>query len=132
MIMTDSKQTPPYRILLIDDDIHLLNMAEKIIERLGYNVISHTNSNDALEIFRDLPSQFDLVITDYRMPGMNGAELSREILKIDPDMPIIMCSGFSSEFSEQDANALGIKRFIRKPLMKKDFALLIEDALNSN
>ncbi len=122
----------PHRILLVDDDVHLLNMAEKIIERLGYNVIAHTNSDDALQIFKDLPSQFDLVITDYRMPGMNGAELSREILKVAPDIPIIMCSGFTSEFSGEDADALGIKRFIRKPLMKKDFALLIEDALSEN
>jgi len=121
--------TSPHRILLVDDDIHLLNMAEKMIERLGYNVISHHNSEDALEIFQDFPGQFDLVITDFRMPNMNGAELSREILKIDPDMPIIMCSGFSSEFGEEEAESLGIARFIRKPLMKKDFALLIEDAL---
>tara|TARA_Y100000589_G_scaffold303957_1_gene316749 strand:- start:346 stop:726 length:381 start_codon:yes stop_codon:yes gene_type:complete len=118
-----------YRILLVDDDIHLLKLGEKIIQRLGYNVISHSKSTDALEIFRDLPNQFDLVITDYRMPDMNGAELSREILKITPDIPIIMCSGFSSDFSEQDAHSLGITWFIRKPLMKKDFAELIEKAL---
>lgn len=118
-----------YRVLLIDDDLQLLKMAQRIIERLGYNVISHANGFEALEIFRDLPNQFDLVITDYRMPDMNGAELCREILKIKPDIPIIMCSGYSSEFSRSDASALGIKWFIRKPLMKKDFAILIEDVL---
>jgi two-component system, cell cycle sensor histidine kinase and response regulator CckA len=120
----------PYRILLVDDDIHLLKLGERIIKGLGYNVISHTKSTDALEIFRDLPNQFDLVITDYRMPEMDGAELSKEILKITPDIPIIMCSGFSSDFSEKDANELGINWFIRKPLMKKDFAKLIEEALD--
>lgn len=120
----------PYRILFVDDDIHLLKLGERIIQGLGYNVISHTKSTDALEIFRDLPNQFDLVITDYRMPEMNGAELSKEILKITPDIPIIMCSGFSSDFSEEDANTLGINWFIRKPLMKKDFAKLIEEALD--
>jgi DNA-binding NtrC family response regulator len=121
-----------YRILLVDDDSQLLKMGEKIIQRLGYNVIAHNKSTDALELFRDLPNQFDLVITDYRMPDMNGAELSKEILKITPDIPIIMCSGFSSDFSEEDAYFLGIKWFIRKPLMKKDFANLIEEALNLN
>ena len=120
----------PYRILLVDDDSQLLKMGEKIIQKLGYNVISHTKSTDALELFRDLPNQFDLVLTDYRMPEMDGAELSREILKITPDIPIIMCSGFSSDFSEEDARALGINWFIRKPLMKKDFAKLIKEALN--
>jgi len=119
-----------YRILLVDDDIHLLKLGERIIQGLGYNVISHSKSTDALELFRDLPNQFDLVITDYRMPEMDGAELSHEILKITPDIPIIMCSGFSSDFSEEDAHRLGINWFIRKPLMKKDFATLIEEALN--
>jgi DNA-binding NtrC family response regulator len=119
-----------YRILLVDDEIQLLNLAERIIEKLGYNVISYANSEDALEIFKDLPDQFDLVITDFRMPGMNGAELSKEILKINSEIPIIMCSGFSSEFGEEEAKAMGIKWFIRKPLMKKDFAVLIEDVLN--
>lgn len=118
-----------HRILLVDDDIHLLKLAETIIKRLGYNVISHSDSRDALEIFKDLPNQFDLVITDYRMPKMNGAELSREILKIIPEIPIIMCSGYSSEFGEKDADSLGIQWFIRKPLMKKDFAVLIKRAL---
>ena len=119
-----------YRILLVDDDGQLLKMGEKIIQKLGYNVISHTKSTDALELFKDLPNQFDLVITDYRMPEMNGAELSKEIHKITPDIPIIMCSGFSSDFGKEDAHALGINWFIRKPLMKKDFAKLIEEALN--
>ncbi len=119
-----------HRILLVDDDIHLLKLGERIIQGLGYNVISHTKSTDALELFRDLPNQFDLVITDYRMPEMDGAELSKEILKITPDIPIIMCSGFSSDFSEKDAHTLGISWFIRKPLMKKDFAKLIEEALD--
>ena len=119
------------RILLVDDDIHLLKLGEKIIERLGYNVISQQNAKDALEIFKDLPSQFDLVITDYRMPQMTGAELSEEILKISPDMPIILCSGYSSDFGEQEAAELGIGWFMRKPLMNKDFATLIEKALAS-
>ena len=119
-----------FRILLVDDDVQLLSLAEKIIDRLGYNVISHASSRDALEIFRDLPGQFDLVITDFRMPGMNGAELSREILRINPEIPIIMCSGYSSDFGEEDAESLGIRWFIRKPLMKKDFATLIEDVLH--
>ena len=117
------------RILLVDDEPSVLRLTERIIARLGYNVISQSSALEALELFRDLPNQFDLVITDYRMPEMNGDELSREILKINPDVPVIMCSGYSSEFGSNDARKLGVKRFIRKPLMKKDFASLIEDAL---
>ena len=117
------------RILLVDDDHHLLRLGEKIIERLGYHVISHQNPADALELFRDFPHHFDLIITDYRMPEMNGADFSQEVLKINPFIPIIMCSGFSSDFGEDEAADLGIRWFIRKPLMSKDFAALIEEAL---
>ncbi len=120
------------RILLVDDDTQLLTLAEAILTKLGYKVIANASSPDALELFRDLPNQFNLVITDFRMPHMNGAQLSKEILIIKPDIPIIMCSGHSSEFSRDDAKALGIKWFVRKPLLKKDFAELVEEALNGN
>ncbi len=121
----------PFRILLVDDDEHLLLLGETIIKRLGYDVIAHSNANDALEIFKDLPEQFDLLITDFRMPRMNGAELCKEVLKVNPEIPIIMCSGYSSLFGEEDAIALGIKRFIRKPLLTKEFATLIKEALDN-
>lgn len=120
-----------YRILFIDDDPQLLKLGEMIIHKLGYDVISHDSSAEALEMFKDFPNHFDLVITDYRMPEMNGAELCAEILQIMPDIPIIMCSGYSSEFSEHDAKSLGITWFIRKPLMKKDFDELINEALKN-
>jgi len=121
-----------HRILFVDDDTDLLSVGEKIIERLGYHVIPHSDSAEALALFKDLPNQFDLVITDFKMPKLNGAELSREILKINPDLPVIMCSGYSSTFSEEDAEKIGIKWFVRKPLLKKDFAAIIEEALNGN
>lgn len=124
-------KTKPYRILLIDDDIDLLELSERILKKLGYYVIPYTSSLQALELFRDLPSQFDLVITDFRMPGMNGAELSREILKVAPEIPIIMCSGYSSDFGEEDAQSIGIRWFARKPLLTQDFAILVETALGS-
>lgn len=120
----------PARVLLVDDDAVVLELNEIILTKLGYQVIANSNSFEALELFRDLPTQFDLVITDYRMPHLNGEQLSREILQINPQIPIIMCSGYASEFSSEDAKALGIKWFVRKPLLKKDFAQLIEKALN--
>lgn len=118
-----------YRILLIDDEAQARKVSQKILEKLGYNVIAHSNPEDALELYRDLPDQFDLVITDYRMPGMNGAELSEKIKMINPQIPIIMVSGFASHFSEEDAKALGIDMFVRKPLLTRDFAQLVEGAL---
>ena len=120
------------RILLIDDDPQLLLLSEIVLRKLGYNVISHSNSNQALELFRDLPGQFDLVITDYRMPGKNGAELSREILKIDPDMPIILCAGEDSVFDDEELKSTGVKLFIRKPFLKTDFVSMVSGAIASN
>ncbi len=121
-----------YRILLVDDEEQVRDVSQRILEKLGYNVISHAQAQDALELYSDLPDQFDLLITDYRMPGMNGAELCEEIKKINPDFPVIMCSGFSSDFGKEDAKSLGIGLFVRKPLLKKDFAQLIETALSSS
>jgi CheY-like chemotaxis protein len=120
------------RILLVDDDKDVLGFSELVLAKLGYDVIANTNSLEALEIFKDLPDQFDLVITDYRMPHLNGAQLCAEILNINPEMPIIMCSGFSSEFSRKDAYDLGIKWFVRKPLLKKDFVELVEKAISDS
>lgn len=121
-----------HRILLVDDEPQLLKLCEMIIHRLGHDVIAHSSSSEALEMFKDFPTHFDLIMTDYRMPEMNGAELCTEILKIMPDIPIIMCSGYSSEFSEHDAQALGIKWFIHKPLLKSDFDKLITEALGTS
>lgn len=118
-----------YRILLVDDEEQPRIVSQKILEKLGYNVIAHSRPEDALELYSDLPDHFDLIITDYRMPGMNGAELSEAVKKINPDIPIIMVSGFSSNFGKEDAEALGIDMFVRKPLLTKDFAQLVEGAL---
>lgn len=120
------------RVLLVDDDTSVLLVNELILTKLGYQVIANSNSMEALELFKDLPTQFDLVITDYRMPHLNGDQLSRQILQIRPEIPIIMCSGFASEFSSKDAKELGIEWFVRKPLLKKDFVELIEKALNGH
>lgn len=119
-----------HRILLIDDEEQPRIVSQKILEKLGYNVIAHSRPEDALELYSDLPDHFDLVITDYRMPGMNGAELCEEVKKINPNIPIIMVSGFASDFGEDEAKALGIDMFVRKPLLTKDFAQLVEAALS--
>lgn len=118
-----------HRILLIDDEEQPRKVSQKILEKLGYNVIAHSRPEDALELYSDLPDHFDLVITDYRMPGMNGAELCEAIKIINPNIPIIMVSGFTSDFGEEEAKALGIDMFVRKPLLTKDFAQLVEGAL---
>jgi CheY-like chemotaxis protein len=83
-----------------------------------------------LEAFRARPNDFDLVITDMTMPNMRGDDLARELLKIRPDIPIILCTGFSEMISEEKAKILGIRRFIMKPIFKKDMAKVIREVLD--
>ncbi len=117
------------RILLIDDDRSLLVMCEHILTGLGYNVITHSNGDDALELFLGLPDHFDLIICDYNMPGLDGAELSCKILDVRPDIPIIICTGYYNDFCENDAEKLGIKGYIKKPFVKKDLDGVVQQLL---
>jgi CheY-like chemotaxis protein len=103
-----------------------------MLEALGYEVTIRTSSLEALETFQKNPSHFDLVITDQTMPGMTGAELSVCLLEIRPDIPIILCSGYSSVISEEKAMSMGIKKFALKPLSKKDIAVLIRKVLDNS
>ena len=118
------------RILFIDDEEMLVEMGRNLLERLGYRVTVRTNSLDALTTFQNQPDQFDLVITDQTMPGMTGSDLARRMLQIRPDLPIILCTGFSNLISAEKARSLGIKGFALKPLAKKDVATLIRKVLD--
>jgi CheY-like chemotaxis protein len=123
-------QTGHEHILLVDDEIQIVDMQKKMLERLGYQVTARTGSIDALEAFREDPAQFDLVITDMTMPNMTGDELTRELKNIRPDIPVILCTGFSEKISKEIADALGIEGFLMKPIVMKDLAKTIRGALN--
>jgi CheY-like chemotaxis protein len=101
-----------------------------MLERLGYKVVTKTNSLEALELFRANPNEFDLVITDMTMPKMTGDELAGELLQIKPDIPIILCTGFSAMIDEDKARAMGIRAFIFKPILKRDIAETIRKVLD--
>jgi CheY-like chemotaxis protein len=118
------------RILLIDDEEILVELGQVMLNRLGYHVTTRENSLDALTTFQNQPDQFDLIITDQTMPGMTGVDLARRILQLRPGMPIILCTGYSSQISEETAKAAGIKGFAYKPLAKKDIGELIRKVLD--
>jgi PAS domain S-box-containing protein len=118
------------RILFVDDEEILTEMGKDMLERLGYNVTTENSSIEALETFRYNPGKFDLVITDQTMPGLSGVDLSRMMLQIRHDIPIILCTGYSSIISEEKAVSMGIKRFVLKPLTRKDMASLIREVLD--
>jgi PAS domain S-box-containing protein len=110
------------RVLFVDDEEALTLLGGKILAKLGYEVVTYTGSLEALEAFRAGPERFDLVITDQTMPQMTGMELAQEILKIRPDIPIIMCTGFSEGLTPEKAKSLGIREYLMKPLVMRQIA----------
>lgn len=120
------------RILFVDDEEMLAGMGKKMLERLGYDVTAMTSSLEALETFQDKPERFDVVITDQTMPGMTGLDLSRRILEIRPDIPVILCTGYSTLISEDTAKAAGVREFAMKPLAKREIARLIRKVLDGD
>ena len=117
------------RILFVDDEDVIVEMGNDMLQRLGYTVTAHHRSIEALAAFMDEPSQFDLVITDQTMPGLTGVELARRLLLVRPELPIILCTGFSSLINEESAKAIGIKGFALKPLTKSSLAQLVSSLL---
>jgi PAS domain S-box-containing protein len=104
------------RVLLVDDEPALAAIGQRMLGQLGYDVVAKTSSIEALETFRSQPDQFDLVVTDFTMPGMTGASLATEVLSIRPDIPVILCTGFNEKIDEEKAGELGITEFVLKPL----------------
>jgi CheY-like chemotaxis protein len=103
-----------------------------MLERMGYQVTSNTSSIEALEAFRASSDKFDMVITDMQMPNMSGDKLAVELTKIRPDIPILLCTGFSETMSEEKAASLGIKGFLLKPIVMKDLSRKIREVLDNN
>ena len=120
------------RILFIDDEEILAEMGRNMLERLGYQVTVRNNSLEALETFQNQPDQYDLIITDQTMPGMTGADIARRTIQIRPDIPIILCTGYSTVISEEKAKSIYIKEFALKPLSKKNLTVLIRKVLDKS
>ncbi len=119
------------RVLLVDDEETIVQMAKRMLEWLGYQVTSRTSSIEALEAFRAQPDKFDLVITDMTMPNMSGEILAGELKKIRSDIPVILCTGFSEKISKERTIALGIEGFLMKPTVMSDLAKTIREVLDN-
>ena len=130
----DSQEVPrgKGRILFVDDEELLLELGKDMLERLGYTVTTRSRSIEALEAFMNAPAQFDLVVTDQTMPGMTGIDLSRRMLQIRPDIPIILCTGYSNLVSEESAKVFGIREFALKPLTLSSIGHLLKKLLGDN
>jgi CheY-like chemotaxis protein len=117
------------RVLLVDDDTKIVEMEKAILTSLGYDVTPFASSTETLALFRKTPNDFDVLITDMTMPNLTGADLARECLAIRPDMPIILCTGFSEIINEEKAKKIGICEYLMKPASKMEIALAVRAAL---
>jgi PAS domain S-box-containing protein len=112
-------------ILFVDDEEALVEVAKKMLERLGYEVVAEQDSVRALKQFQRDPERFDLVITDQTMPNMTGIELAKRLMSIRKDIPVILCTGFSEVISPEAAKTMGIREFVMKPIVKSEMAKTI-------
>ena len=116
------------RVLFVDDEEMLVRSVKPMLDRLGYTVTATTDPLEALSLFKDHPQDFDLVLTDETMPGLTGAKLAEAMLRLRPDLPIILTTGFSDSLREEEAFAAGIRGFIMKPFSASEIAEKIREA----
>jgi len=127
---SEALPTGAERILFVDDEPGLVRTCSKMLQTLGYDVVSCTDPEEALSIFKEQRESIDLVITDMSMPKMNGGKLTREINKIRSDTPVILCSGYSDLFTEDEAAEIGITAFFMKPIARENIAITIRKVLD--
>jgi CheY-like chemotaxis protein len=118
-------------VLLVDDESQLVTIGEQMLTRLGYRVTVSADSVKALELFRVQPEAFAVVVTDMSMPKMSGVELARAILSIRPDMPIVLCTGYSAGIDRETVLSMGIRDLIMKPITMQALALSVRQAIDA-
>ncbi len=117
-------------ILLVDDDTCLAELGREVLESLGYRVIVAHNGIEALDLYKARAARYDLVITDYMMPGLTGTQLASNLLGIRPEQPIMLFTGYSESVTAEVAAAMGIRKFVEKPITREDLAKAIRECLD--
>jgi DNA-binding NtrC family response regulator len=118
------------RILFVDDTESIVDIVELMLQNLGYKVTGFTDGREALKVFSEKPSEFDLVITDYVMPDLTGVDIAQKMIGIRSDIPIILCTGYSDLMSSEKAIAIGFREHILKPFNHQDFTELVRRVLD--
>ena len=119
------------KILFVDDEDSIARAGSQILTRLGYTVTVETSSNEALKLFKQTPNDFDVVITDTTMPEMTGDKLATELMRIRPDIPVILCTGYSKKISSEITKEIGIKELVYKPFVKSELAKTVRRVLDT-
>jgi PAS domain S-box-containing protein len=130
-VVVDRNLAGTERILAVDDEEVIASLIGKMLEEFGYTVTSRTSSVEALAAFKARPQDYDLVVTDMTMPNMCGLELAQKIMAIRPEIPIILCTGFSEIVDEAKAKAAGIRELVMKPVAKNQLALVARKVLDA-
>jgi len=118
------------RLLVVDDEEQITGMLRLILQNLGYQVTVSGSSLEALALMEQDPEAFDLVITDMTMPGLTGSELAKKALAFRPDLPIILCTGFSELTNKEQAQAMGIRAYLTKPVSVRELAQAVREVLD--
>jgi CheY-like chemotaxis protein len=118
------------KIMLVDDEDSLLDVYRLMFERHGYSVAAFNSAVSALQAFIEEPEAFDIVVTDMTMPIMTGEELSRKILDIRKEIPVIICTGYSESFTEDTAKEMGISIYIQKPVKGQELFMAVRELLD--
>ncbi|MFW6303567.1 MAG: PAS domain-containing protein, partial [Candidatus Sumerlaeota bacterium] len=118
------------RILFVDDEPAITRLCESSLEACGYRLTVLNDPHEALELFKSSPERYDMLITDQTMPGMCGIELVRACLEIRPDLPTILCTGYSESVDEDTAFEAGVRHFVLKPFVAPEMASLIRKCLD--
>lgn len=116
-------------ILYVDDDLSLVNLAQRMLKRLGYAVQAFTVPSAAIAAFREAPEHFLAVVTDMNMPGISGLQLASAVLETRPDVPVILMSGCITEEMSAGARRLGLVKVVYKPNTIQELGDLIHSAL---
>jgi CheY-like chemotaxis protein len=118
------------RILFVDDEPSIVAMAKRMLERMGYSVEATTSSLEALALFQANPNEFDLVMTDLTMPKMTGEQMAAEMIRVRSDIPIIICTGYSTSMTEGKGSQPGISAVVTKPLIDHEIAKTVRSVLD--
>lgn len=119
-------------ILYVDDEEFIIDMAREMLSSLGYQVTVARNGREALALFQKNHDHFDLIITDQTMPYMTGLNLANEILTIRPDIPIILCTGYTDLMELENIQSSGIRQYIMKPYSKADISKMIRKVMDQS
>ena len=116
-------------VMFVDDELSIARWGKDMLEGLGYRVDVFTNAAAALEAFEKNSAHYDVLVTDQTMPGMTGELLAQHVMRLQPNFPVILCSGFSYTMNEMKAEAMGLQAYLTKPVLMDDMARAIQTAL---